>query len=152
MPPEQGIPISPIQKRCNELFAATPGIWNVLQGDKVFDQLVPPTENNEIIRPMPYFAWGNVTNTPHGDLSSAFGKAGSSSTLQLHIFTDQMFSKSQAMDLADKVTRLLSGKKHTLEGFETATFVVDLIGCFSVRTGQQAMLMILPTTRTIPSP
>jgi hypothetical protein len=152
--PEQGLPINPIQKRCNEIFAATPAIWDLLtdDGDKVFDQLVPPTENNEVVRPMPYLAWGNVTDTPHGDFSSAFGQAGSSSTLQLHVFDGHKFTKSFAVEIIDKIKRALSGKKHTLDGFQTLTFLVNTQGVFEVPTGQQGMMMITCTTRTNPTP
>lgn len=147
--PEQGLPISPIQRKCNEIFAATPGIWDTLQGGKIYVGKVRPPASGGTAQPYPYFVWMGATDTPHGDFSSAFGEPGSSSTLHLHIFSDHVFSDVEVMDLADKVKRALSGKKHTLDGFRTLTFLVNLLDKQSISTGHQAVLVINATTRTI---
>lgn len=151
--PEQGLPINPVQKALTEILAATPAVWDALAGDKVFDQLVPPMTGATTVRPMPYLAWGHVSDTPHADQSSAFGEAGSASTFMLHVFDAHKFTKSFAMDLADQIKRRLSGKQHTLEGgFKMLTCLVSLVDCVSVPTGQQAVLSISTTTRTVAGP
>jgi hypothetical protein len=153
MAPEQGLPISPIQRRCNEIFAATPAIWDTLAGGKIYVGKVRPVPGGGTgDQPRPYFVWMSATDTPHGDQSSSFGEAGSSSTLHLHIFSDTMFSNIECLYLADQVKRALSGKAHTLEGFKTLTFLVNLLDCSPISTGYQAVLVIQSTTRTIASP
>jgi hypothetical protein len=149
--PEQGLPINPLQKAFTTLILGTPTLANALAGDKIFDQLVPPTVDTTTTRPLPYMCWANVTDAPNGDFSGEFGKAGSASTLALHIFDAHLFTKSFVLDLVDKVKRLISGKKHTLEGFETRTCIVNTIGVFQTAVGQQAILSIDVTTSTIPS-
>lgn len=147
--PEQGLPINPLQKALNGVFQATPAIWDVLAGDKVFDQLVPPATDATTTRPMPYLAWGNPTDAPHGDASSAFGELGSSGTLQLHIFDSRKYSKAPTIEIMNQIKRAISRGIPTLEGgFKVLRLLTFTTGCFSVPTGQQGMLTISYAIRT----
>lgn len=150
--PEQGLPISPIQQKCNEIFAATPAIWDRLAGAKIFEGKVPPASGGATTRPMPYLVWMGATDTPHGDQSSSFGEAGSSSTLHLHVFSGDLYRDGEVLYFVDKIKRALSGKKHTLEGFRTLTFLVNMLDKQAVSTGHQAVMVINATTRTIATP
>ena len=151
--PDQGLPITPLQAALNAVFAATPAIWDVLAGDKVFDGLVPPMVDANTVRPMPYFAWANPTDVPHSDSSSSFGELGSAATLRLHIFDNHRFSKARVMALADAVKRKVSGKVIDLgAGYRMLTSTVDLIDCSPVPTGFQGILAIAATVRTVNNP
>lgn len=149
--PEQGLPLSPLEKAFTEIFAATPAIWDLLtpDGDKVFNQLVPPTTDENVTRPMPYLAWAAKADIPHADFSSAFGQAGSASSLQLHVFDFHRFTDSFTLEIIDKIKRRISGKTHAVEGFVILTCLVNTIGIFPVPTGQQGIISINVTTRTV---
>ena len=89
------------------------------------------------------------TDTPDGDFSTVFGQAGSSSTLQLHIFDGNRFSRAVVRSLINEIKRAVSGKRFALTGFVMTKCLVNTTGIFSIPAGQQGILTLDVTTRTV---